>query len=233
MTFWKYSQLIQWVRKSHGWVGMWGAVLGLLFGFSGIWLNHRNVLKLPVEQVRSNAQLSLPDPVPSCPDDMKAWLLVALNFSGNNIPGKGDSIRGDSSRGDSSRLNSTKVNAARPVLWASKNSPLEAVLMQPEHWVFNFGGPNEIIQVEYWRGNRSVSVTTTSNGLLATFNNMHKGTGMSIGWILLVDTLAGSMIFLSLSGVLLWVQSHRKRAIGVALFLISSSLTIGLTLFRL
>ena len=29
---------------------------------------------------------------------------------------------------------------------------------------------------------------------------MHKGTGMSVGWILLVDTLAGSLIFLSISG---------------------------------
>ena len=43
-----YNTVIRWVRKSHGWVGLWGAVLGLLFGFSGIWLNHRAVLKLPV-----------------------------------------------------------------------------------------------------------------------------------------------------------------------------------------
>ena len=68
--------------------------------------------------------------------------------------------------------------------------------MQPEHWVFNFGGPNQIVQADYWVGNRSVGVTTTANGMLATLNNMHKGTGMSMPWILLVDTLAGSMIFL-------------------------------------
>ena len=53
---WNYSNVIRWVRKSHGWVGLWGAVLGLLFGFSGIWLNHRTVLKLPATQTRSNAQ---------------------------------------------------------------------------------------------------------------------------------------------------------------------------------
>jgi hypothetical protein len=54
-----------WLRKSHGWIGLWGAILGLLFGFSGIWLNHRSVLKLPTAQVRINAQLALPDTLPS------------------------------------------------------------------------------------------------------------------------------------------------------------------------
>ena len=37
---------VRWVRRTHGWFGLWGAVLGLLMGFSGIWLNHRTVLKL-------------------------------------------------------------------------------------------------------------------------------------------------------------------------------------------
>ena len=28
--------------------------------------------------------------------------------------------------------------------------------MQPERWMFNFGGPNRVMQVEYWAGNKSV-----------------------------------------------------------------------------
>lgn len=105
--------------------------------------------------------------------------------------------------------------------------------MQPEHWIFNFGGPNAIIQADYWRGNRSVSVTTTSNGILATLSNMHKGVGMSIPWVLLIDTLAGSMIFLSLSGVLLWVQTNRRRAVGMVILTLSMVLTFGFALVRL
>ena len=105
--------------------------------------------------------------------------------------------------------------------------------MQPEHWVFNFGGPNEIIQTDYWRGNRSVGITTTANGFLATLTNMHKSTGMSIPWILLVDTLAGSMIFLLISNVLLLVQTNRRRAVGAAIFSLATTLTLGLVLVRL
>ena len=213
MRTWNYNNVIRWIRKSHGWVGLWGAVLGLIFGFSGIWLNHRTVLKLPVTQTRSNAQLALPDPAPANAEDMRAWLQTSLNITDS--------------------ANSSRVDAAKPVAWADKKSAVQPPLMQPEHWVFNFGGPNEIIQADYWLGNRSVGITTTANGFLATLNNMHKGTGMSVPWILLVDTLAGSMIFLSISGVLLWVQSNRKRTVGVAIFSVATSLSLGLALIRL
>ena len=34
---------VRWVRKTHGWFGLWGALLGLMFGLSGIWLGeHRD-----------------------------------------------------------------------------------------------------------------------------------------------------------------------------------------------
>lgn len=248
----RYATFVRWVRKSHGWVGLWGAVLGLLFGFSGIWLNHRAVLKLPVSQERSNAQLLLPDPAPATAEAMRDWLQDALDLSGP--------------------ANSMRVEPAKPVQWtekakktaSSESKPSGAIvissvnaislvasltslvassvttsppepfrLMQPEHWIFNFGGPNAIIQADYWRGNRSVGVTTTSNGILATLSNMHKGVGMSIPWVLLIDTLAGSMIFLSLSGVLLWVQTNRRRAVGMAILTLSMVLTFGFALARL
>jgi hypothetical protein len=106
-------------------------------------------------------------------------------------------------------------------------------LRQPERWQFNFGGPQALIQVEYWSGNQSVSVNTTRNGVLATLNNLHKGVGMSVAWILLVDTLAGSMIFLSISGLILWVQFNRRRALGLGIFSISAILTGLLVALRL
>ena len=70
---------MRWLRKMHGWIGLWGAALGLIFGFSGIWLNHRAVLKLPpVLQERSHAQLALPDIAPASAKDMAQWLQGAF-----------------------------------------------------------------------------------------------------------------------------------------------------------
>jgi len=42
------GKFIRTLRKIHGWLGIWGAVLRLLFGVSGILLNHRAVLKIPL-----------------------------------------------------------------------------------------------------------------------------------------------------------------------------------------
>ncbi|MDD0840926.1 PepSY-associated TM helix domain-containing protein [Curvibacter sp. HBC61] len=209
----RYASFVQWTRKTHGWIGLWGAVLGLVFGLSGIWLNHRSVLKLPpVAQVREQSQLTLPDPVPATQEAMAEWLQSALDLD----------------RGP----NHIRVDPSRPVPWTDKSAP-GPVLRQPERWQFNFGGPNALVQVEYWQGNRSVGVTTTHNGVLATLNNLHKGTGMSVPWILLVDALAGSMIFLSLSGLVLWVQMNRRRAVGVGIFSASLLITLGCVLPRL
>ena len=215
------ATFVRWVRKTHGWFGLWGALLGLIFGTSGIWLNHRAVLKLPpMSQQRINAQLALPDPAPATAAEMAVWLQTAL---GLDRP-----------------ANSMRVEPAKVAAWVPKDKlsapgdvAQSLALMQPEHWIFNFGGPNAIVQADYWRGNRSVGVTTTSNGFIATLTNLHKGVGMSLAWILLIDTLAGSLIFLSLSGVILWVQTSRRRLVGLVIFGTSIALTLGLTMTRL
>ena len=208
---------IQWVRRTHGWFGLWGAVLGLLFGTSGIWLNHRDVLKLPpMAQQRINGQLALPEPPPADAQAMGLWLQQALQSG--QPPAR------------------VRIEPARAVAWTDKTATgpgKSPALMQPERWSFSFGGPNQLIQADYWRGNRSVSVTTTSNGLMATLTNMHKGTGMSVPWILLVDSLAGSLLFLSVSGLILWIQTNRRRLLGSLILLGSSTVTLGLAFSRL
>ena len=192
------AHLVRWLRRMHGWFGLWGALLGLAFGVSGIYLNHRNVLKLPQAQERTRAQLALPDPVPATPEAMSAWLASALRTDGPPT--------------------STRIEAARPVAWADTSGTAAPPQTQPAHWVFRFGGPRETVQVDYWQGNRSVGIDTTHNGFVATLTSLHKGNGMPLAWILLVDTLAGSLILLSLSGVALWMLTNRRRRVGLALF---------------
>jgi hypothetical protein len=198
--------IVQWLRKTHGWFGLWGATLGLLFGVSGIWLNHRAVLKLPpVAQQRSTLQLALPTPPPATAQALVAWLQTTLQMTGPPT--------------------SVRVEPAQALPWAGP-----AGLQQPERWLINFGGPHETVQIEAWAGNRSVSVRRVDNGLLGTLMNLHKGVGMPAAWVLLVDTLAGSLILLSISGVALWLLTHRRRVVGLSLFGAGLALTGGLTL---
>ena len=204
---------VQWVRKTHGWFGLWGALLGLMTGTSGVWLNHRAILKLELPaQTTMNAQLALPDPAPATSPEMAAWLQGALKMD--------------------RPANNMRVERARPVPWTEKGGP-DKPLMQPERWMFNFGGPNHVVQVEYFAGNKSASVRTTENGFFATLTNLHKGVGMPIPWILLIDTLAGSLIFLSVSGVILWWETNRRRRLGLTIFGLSIAATVGLALWPL
>ena len=213
---------VRWVRKTHGWFGLWGALLGLMTGVSGVWLNHRAVMKLPLpDQQQANAAVALPDPRPQTAEEMAAWLQQALKLDrpANNI----------------------RIERARPVPWAEKGAEKEAErggegakpAMQPERWSFNLGGPNKVVQVEYWVGNKSASVRTTDNGLIATMTNFHKGVGMPVPWILLIDSLAGSLIFLSLSGAILWWETNRRRRLGMAIFGTAVAVTVGLAIWPL
>lgn len=211
--------VVAWLRRTHGWIGLWGATLGLLFGVSGIWLNHRSVLPLAIEQARSNSQLALPEPPPADAQALAAWLQGALRMA--------------------APASNVRVEPAKPVAWAEhtrgegQRAPASALLMQPAHWIVSFGGPRETVQAEYWAGNRSVGVRRTASGLVGTLANLHKGVGMPVAWILLVDTLAGSMILLSLSGLALWLMTRRRRAAGFAIFGAALALTTGLALARL
>ncbi len=160
-------------------------------------------------QQQINAQLAFPDPAPATAEAMAAWLQDAL---------KADRP-----------ANTLRVERARPVAWSERGGGQR--LMQPERWTFNFGGPNQVMQAEYWAGNKSVSVRTTSNGFVATLTNLHKGVGMPIPWILLIDSLAGSLIFLSLSGAILWWETNRRRGLGLTIFGLSVATTVGLALW--
>jgi len=202
-----------WLRRMHGWIGLWGGVLGLLFGVSGVWLNHRAQLKLELPgQQQLNAQLALPGARPADAQAMAEWLQVTLHLD--------------------RPASLIRVERARVVPWTERGSGREP-LMQPEHWTFALGGPDRVIQAEYWVGNGSVSVRTTQNGFFGTLTNLHKGVGMPVAWVLLVDTLAGSLIFLSLTGALLWWQTNRRRRLGMAILAGAVAVTAGLALWPL
>jgi uncharacterized protein len=206
---------VRWVRRTHGWFGLWGALLGLMAGTSGIWLNHRSVMKLDLpDQQQTNTQLAMPEQRPATADAMASWLqgVLKVDRSATNV----------------------RVERSRPVPWAERGGPERSgegrPAMQPERWTFVFGGPNKVIQVEYWVGNRSAGVRTTQNGFIATLTNLHKGTTMPAPWILLIDTLAGAMIFLSISGAILWWETHRRRLAGIVIFGVSVAVTAALAM---
>jgi hypothetical protein len=74
-----------------------------------------------------------------------------------------------------------------------------------------------------------VTVKRSANTFLAMLTNMHKGVGLSVGWVLLIDTLAGSLVLLSLTGVLLWTELNKRKTVGLVLVLgsITAAVVLG------
>ena len=194
---------LKWLRKTHGWIGLWGAALGLVFGFSGILQNHRAVMKIPAAQAQeTKVQLPLPKPAPEDANAMAQWLQNELQL--DRPAGR------------------VRSEPSRPVAWGDKS------VKQPERWTAMFNSPRQNVQAEYWVGNGFVSVKRGENNVLGVLNNLHKSAGVGVGWILLADTLGGAIILLSLTGLALWTLTNRRRVIGASIAALSLAALIVL-----
>jgi hypothetical protein len=184
---------LKWLRRIHSWVGLWGALLGLLFGITGFFLNHRAPpLRVPTGEPQVEmVQLKVPAQGFADPRALDAWVRHELGIAG--------------------RSGRVMREPARRVAWGDRS------VMQPEHWQLAITTPTAGAQVEYWVGNDFVTVKRSSNTFLATLTNLHKGVGLGVPWVLLVDTLAGSLILLSITGVLLWTGMNKRRTTGAVI----------------
>jgi hypothetical protein len=196
---------LKWLRRIHAWVGLWGAALGLLFGVSGILLNHRTIMKIPAAQMeQSQVELALPSPLPADAKALANWLQTQLSI--DREPSK------------------IVTEPAKTVAWAGQT------FEQPSHWRVDFLNPQQSVNAEYWVGNAFVSIKRQDANAFAFITRLHKGVGMGTAWILLADTLAGGMVFLSLTGLLLWTKLHGSRLLMAGLGLVSLGMTVSIVL---
>ena len=188
----KRGRFLVWLRRTHAWIGLWGAALGLLFGTSGILLNHRNEMKIPLASQHETRQILAP-PVASLEsaETFEAWLRVKFK-----LPDAKSRIQ---------------KKPGGPVPWGGGQ------IMQPENWRVTLTTPNLSLNAEYWQGDTEAHIEQKEANAWATLANFHKGSGMSNAWILLTDTLAGGLLVLAITGTLLWSRLHGPRLMAAAL----------------
>lgn len=182
---------LTWLRKTHLYVGLWGAVLGLLFGVTGFLLNHRAIMKIPVEKtVQKTVQVTLPEHGFARPEELSVWLQQELDF----VPASAAVV---------------KTQPAKTVVWADRE------VRQPERWTVTLTRPDRGVTAEYFVGNRFVKLDQVDATPIGTLTRLHMSIGVNAFWVLLSDTIAGGMILLSITGLLLWTQLHTVRTIAV------------------
>ena len=182
---------LKWLKRTHAWLGLWGATLGLLFGVSGFVLNHRAQLKInAVTPVESNVQVDLPEEAKADPDALAHWFAGYTGMNGH----------------PRMRKQPTKT-----VMW--NDHPVQ----KPAEWSVALSKPDYEVSATYTVGNRYVDVKRSEQNVWGVLTRLHKGDGAGIGWILLVDTLAGALVTLCITGFLLWSRLHGPRLAALGL----------------
>jgi len=181
-----------WLRRTHAWMGLWGAAMGLLFGVTGILLNHRNEMKIPLAKHEETRQvLTPPGASLESPEALEAWLRAEFK-----LPDAKSRIQ---------------KKPGGPAPWGGGR------IEQPENWRITLTTPNLSVNAEYWKGDAATHVEQKEANVWATLVSFHKGSGMSNAWILLTDTLAGALLVLAITGTLLWSRLHGPRLLAASL----------------
>lgn len=187
----KRINILKWLRRTHAWVGLWGAVLGLLFGVTGILLNHRAVMKIEAgKNIETQTQIVL-DAQPESPQALADLLATRFSYPPEQVR--------------------ARKEGARSVIWNGRT------VRQPERWSISFDAPDRFARAEYWAGNNSVSVKSFDPDSWSLLKRLHTGAGQGTLWILLADALAGGIVFLCLSGTLLWSRLSGPKLLGASL----------------
>ena len=181
----KRAAFLRWLRKAHGWLGLWGAVFGFLLGATGILLVHRSVLKIPISKGEQTVvQYKLTQAPGSA---VELGVLISKEF---NYPGREPRI---------------KIEKSKPVAWNNVG------VQQPERWELNFTHPSRAAKVEYFVGNSFVRIEKYDATVIGTMTRLHMATGVDAYWVLLIDSIAASLMLLALTGTLLWTQLKLPR----------------------
>jgi hypothetical protein len=168
-------------------------MLGFVFGLTGFLMNHRAVMKIAVDRAEvTHAQMTLTQSFQT-PEALAEWLKTRAAMP-------------------NARVN-IRQEPASTVRWRND------VVMQPERWNINLSTAKVAINAKHIPGSGVVDVETQDATAWGVLMRMHMSTGASSVWILAADTVAGALMFLTLTGVLLWSKFRAPRLLGLAILI--------------
>jgi hypothetical protein len=149
-------------------------------------------MKIPAARMEATEiQLPMREPLPANAKDFTRFIQQTLNISHDPVQPKGD-------------RKEDKPDEAR---FMGQDVP------QPERWEVNFAMPHGMVRAEYVAGNQFATIKREDANIWGFITRMHKGIGANTAWVLLVDSLAGALILLSVTGVLLWTKMRGSRLV--------------------
>jgi uncharacterized protein len=160
-------------------------------------------LKIDTGEPIEVSAMNIAVPVGSIRDEksLGEWAKAEFDLQAEPRPPKGGSEKGKSG----------------PKSFLGKQRP------EAEKWELNFIHVNGRISVEHVQGSGSVSVKQTEQNFFGFLKNLHKGSGAGVAWILFIDSIAGALIAMAITGFLLWSRLHGGRLLAGSLLLGSAA----------
>jgi hypothetical protein len=192
------------MRWLHIYLSMFGLASVLFFGLTGITLNHPDWAFGEAEVVvQAKGQVD------------RRWL--------SPDPGKADSNAEPAVMKLEVVEHLRKEHGIRGALTEFKVDEGECVV--------TFKGPGYSADAFIDRENGSYNLTESRHGFLAVVNDLHKGRDTGPLWAVVIDLLAGLMVVISLSGLVLLFYIKRRRIPGTIIGLVGTGALVALYWF--
>ena len=202
----------RWICQLHLWIGAWGALAAVIYGFTGLVMNHRfgdNAWPQGENEELARATLQVPAEARTSPEHLSLWLRETQGLDAQVIrkgpPGGAKDSKGGANGDAARRGGDAKAGEAK----------------QAPKWTLSGGTATEAWSLEYSPGNPSLEVKHTKHDTLSAFNRLHKGVGGGAGWIVLADSFAIGMLLLGLSGIWMWARGRSAKDIVVSVLGVS------------
>jgi hypothetical protein len=174
----------RWIRQFHLWIGAWGALAAILYGITGLVMNHRsgdNAWPQGDSNAAGRTELAIPAEAQASPEQLSLWLRKTQSLDATSIRKGGPGGRGG-----------------------------EAGNATPK-WRLSGGNARNSWSLEYAPGSANASIERRRQTALAAFNRLHKGVGGGAWWILLADSFAVGMLLLGVSGIWMWARGRKPK----------------------
>ncbi len=184
------------IRQIHLWIGAWGAIAAIVYGFTGLVMNHRmgeNAWPQGDSTEGGKIALQVPAPARTSAEALSLWLNQQQGLDARSI---------------------------------RKGAPRGAPEDAPEHWSLSGGNARDAWTVQYRPGGNTAELQHRHQSLLAAFNRLHKTVGGGAAWVILSDSFALAMLLLGLSGIWMWARGRTARQMVTSVFAVSTAVLV-------
>lgn len=182
----------RWIRQVHLWIGAWGALAAIVYGLTGLVMNHRfgdNPWPQGESIDAGRVVLEVPAPARASAEDLSLWLRQDQGLDATTI---------------------------------RKGAPRGAPEGAPEQWSLSGGNARESWSLQYKPGDTGAEVKHNRQTWLAVLNRLHKAVGGGFAWVLLADSFAIAMLLLGMSGIWMWARGRTARQLVMSVMGVST-----------